>query len=192
VAYDTNRYSVPPRYAGKHVHIRVLEGALEVRADGEAIARHTVQATRYRRHVAPEHEQEFRESSTSRHALKEQFLRLGKVAETFAEELVKAHRGAAGYHMSQILKLADRFGASRVVEALHHAARYGAFHHTSVARIVRGRPSKRETPASLSEPVPTRIAEYLKGAGKRQRSLDAYAKRLHPKQRKKEDDDDGK
>jgi len=94
--------------------------------------------------------------------------------------------------MSKILKLADRFGAARVVDALRHAARYGAYHHTSVARIVRGRPSKRETPAALSEPTPTRIAEYLKGAGKRQRSLDAYAKRLRPAPRKKEGDDSGK
>jgi transposase len=190
VAYDTNRYSTPPRYAGRRVHIRVLEGILEVRADGEVIARHVVQTTRYRRHIAPEHEQEFRESSTSRHALKEQFLRLGSIAETFADELIKAHRGAAGYHMSQILKLADQFGAARVVEALRHAARYGAFHHTSVARIVRGRPGKRETPAALSEPVPTRIAEYLKGAGQRQRSLEDYAKRLRHKPAKKDEEDD--
>lgn len=190
VAYDTNRYSVPPRYAGRHVSIRVLEGMLEVRADGEEIARHAVQTTRYRRYIAAEHEQEFRESSTSRHALKEQFLRLGGNAETFADELVKAHRGAAGYHMSRILKLADLFGAARVVEALRHAARYGAFHHTSVARIVRGRPRKREAPAPLTEPVPTRIAEYLKGSGQRQRSLDHYARRLRP--RRKDEDDDGK
>ena len=42
----------------------------------------------------------------------------------------------------QILKLADRVGAARVAEALRRAARYGAFDHNAVARIVAGKPVK--------------------------------------------------
>jgi len=78
VAWETNRYSVPPRYAGHSAWVRVLEGQLEVRVEAESIATHAVQSTRNKRYVAPEHEAEFRQRSTSRHLLREQFLRLGR------------------------------------------------------------------------------------------------------------------
>ena len=162
VAWDTNRYSVSPSFVGRSVRALVLDGILDICLDGEIIASHRVRDTRHKRYVLPEHEAEFRQHSTSRHVLQEQFLRLGEVAQTFTDGLVKAHGGAAGYHISEILKLADQVGVPRVLEALRHAARYGAFGHTSVARIVRGKRPGRPRPSSFpSEPVPQHVAEYL-------------------------------
>ena len=94
--------------------------------------------------------------------LQEQFLRLGEIAQTFTDELVKAHGGAAGYHISEILKLADQVGVPRVLEALRHAARYGAFSHTSVARIVHGKKPRQRTSPVAAESPPKNVAEYLK------------------------------
>lgn len=195
VAWETNRYSVSPSFVGRSVKALVLDGILDIYLDGAIIACHRVRDTRHKRYVLPEHENEFRRHSTSRHVLQEQFLRLGEVAQTFTDGLVKAHGGAAGYHISEILKLADQVGVPRVLEALRHAARYGAFGHTSVARIVRGKRPGRPRPSSFpSEPVPQHVAEYLKAAGHSQRSLQHYERLVKAKAtraRKSEDPDDG-
>ena len=185
VAWDTNRYSVSPSFVGRSVQTMALDGILDIHLEGEIIARHQLRQTRHRRYILPEHESEFRQHSTSRHVLQEQFLRLGGIAQTFADGLVKAHGGAAGYHISEILKLADSVGMPRVLEAMRHAARYGAFSHTSVARIVHGRQPARQRASSFpSESPPQNVAEYLKASGYRQRSIEHYERLLKDKARK--------
>jgi len=184
MAWDTNRYSVSPSFVGRSVQAMELDGILDVYLDGEIIASHPLRDTRHKRYILPEHESEFRQHSTSRHVLQEQFLRLGEIAHHFTDELIKAHGGAAGYHISEILKLADQFGVPRVLEALRHAARYGAFSHTSVARIVRGKkPARQLASRAASESPPKNVAEYLKASGHRQRSIEHYERLLKEKAR---------
>lgn len=206
VAWQSVRYSVPPRLTGKDAWLHVLEGRIDVQVDGETVAEHAVTSDRGRV-ILPEHEAEFRQRSTSRHVLGEQFSRLGSGAEEFAAGLREARGGAAGYHMSKILQLADRVGVIRVAEALRHAARYGAFDHNSVARIVTGRHPPRPPGAtgprvSESEPVPAAVADFLKGAGTFQRSVATYERLARerateppdqgapPKQHRDTDDDE--
>ena len=193
VAWETNRYSVPPRYAGQTLWARVLEGHLEVRLDAEIIASHRLQTTRGKRYVAPEHEAEFRQRSTSRQVLREQFVRLGSAAAAFAAGLEQERQGAAGYHMRQILDLAERVGAARVAEALRHAERYGAFDFHAVARIVAGKPPRTSAALTPHPLTPANFSSYLKGAGTHQRSP-AHYKQLAERRRKPKgakDDDDG-
>jgi transposase len=185
VAWDTNRYSVSPSFVGRSVQAMELDGVLDVYLNGDIIASHRLRDTRHRRYILPEHESEFRQHSTSRHVLQEQFLRLGEIAQTFTDELIKAHGGAAGYHISEILKLADQLGVPRVLEALRHAARYGAFSHTAVARIVHGKkPPRRHASDVPSESPPKHVAEYLKASGHPQRSIEHYERLLAEKARK--------
>jgi transposase len=199
VAYETNRYSVPPRFVARTVSVHVLEGRIEIVLCGEIVAAHELGRTKYKRYVAPEHEAEFRATCTSRHVLQEQFGRLGPVAETFAKGLVELRGGAAGYHMSQILKLADKVGVTRVAEALRHAARYSAFDHNAIARIVAGKTT--DAPRGSLEAKagsPAQLAQYLKGTGVHQRPLEGYRRLTEqgpppptPGDDKKEDDADG-
>ena len=207
VAWQSVRYSVPPRLTGKDAWLHVLEGRMEVHVDGQIVAEHAI-GTDGPRVILPEHEAEFRQRSTSRHVLAQQFLRLGSGAEDFAAGLREARGGAAGYHMSKILQLADRVGVIRVAEALRHATRYGAFDHNAVARIVTGRHPPRPPGAPgpvvpASDPVPAHVADFLKGAGSFQRSLAAYERLARdrashpstepppPKRRGDPDDEDG-
>lgn len=176
VAWETNRYSVPPRFAGRQAWVRVLEGRLEVRVDAEVIAAHDLRSSQHKRYMAPEHEAQFRQHSTSGHVLKEQFLRLGSVADAFARGLKQERGGAAGYHMSQILKLADRVGVVRVAEALRHAERYGAFDYSAVIRIVEGKPARATVELQPRALTPQNLGPYLKGTGSYQRSPDHYQK----------------
>ncbi len=182
VAWETNRYSVPPEFAGHSATVRALDGTLAVWIGGQAVAEHPLHETRHQRYILPEHEAAFRERSTSRHVLREQFLRLGPAARAFQEGLIAAHGGAAGYHLARLLALADRVGAPRVGEALRHAVRYGAFDATAVARIVEGKtdqPLVRPAPAG---PLPQHLQEYLRGVGEHQRPLSAYQRFLQERE----------
>jgi transposase len=175
VPWNTNRYSAPPRYTGHAVTVRALEGTLQIKIGDEVLATHAIRETQHKRYIAPEHEAEFRTGSTSRHVLAESFGRLGSAADAFVEGLRQNKASAAGYHMSRILKLADRVGVLRVSDALRHAVRYGAFDATAIERIVDGRaPPERTVAPAQSETLPAHIAEYLKGAGEHQRSVDTY------------------
>ena len=70
-----------------------------------------------------------------------------------------------------------------MLEALRHAARYGAFSHTSVARIVHGKKPRQHTSPEPAEYPPKNVAEYLKASGHRQRSLEHYERLLKEKAR---------
>lgn len=177
VAWESNRYSLPPRLEGSAC-LRVLEGILEIEVGGKVVARHAVRDTKHRRYVLPEHEAEFRARSTSRHVLGEQFLRIGPAARDFADGLITDHGGAAGYHMSRILGLCERVGTPRVAEALRHAVRYGAFDFNAVARIIEGKTDQPQSAAAPTGPLPTQIVEFLRGAGDHQRPIKAYAQLL--------------
>ena len=175
VSWKTNRYSVPPRFAGTTAWLYVLEGLIQVQIDGQVVAAHPERSTRHQRYLSPEHEAEFREPSTSRHVLGEQFRRLGPSAEAFADGLAETKGAAAGYHMSRILKLADRAGQMRVGEALRHALRYGAFDYKTVERIV----AVRQPPQAVTSPAstcmtPSNLGQYLRGVGTHQRDPEQY------------------
>ena len=70
-----------------------------------------------------------------------------------------------------------------MLEALRHAARYGAFSHTSVARIVHGKKPRQGASLVAAESPPKNVAEYLKASGQRQRSLEHYERLLKEKAR---------
>jgi hypothetical protein len=73
------------------------------------------------------------------------------------------------------LKVEDKVGVLRVAEALRHGARYGAFDHNAVARIITGKHPPSRAPAFQALPAPpVRVAEFLKGAGSHQRGVDTY------------------
>jgi hypothetical protein len=178
VAWETNRYSVPPEFVGHTAKVRVLEGRLAVYMGGQAVTEHAVRETRHRRYILPEHEAAFRERSTSRHVLSEQFLRLGPAARDFEDGLIAEHRGAAGYHIARLLSLVERVGAPRVIEALRHALRYGAFDYNAVARIVEGKTDQPLLAPPSPGPLPQHLHEYLRGVGEHQRSLRDYQRLL--------------
>jgi hypothetical protein len=88
--------SAPPRLVGRQAWVRVLEGTLEIEVDGATVAAHPVGAGRFGRHILPEHEAEFRATSTSRHVLTARFLGLGSAAERFIEGLRHEHGTGGG------------------------------------------------------------------------------------------------
>lgn len=177
VHYDTNGYSVSPRYAGRDATLRVFPQRIEVLIEGDVVAVHQRSFERHQRIVLPEHEDEFKRTTPSRLVLESAFLRLGEPAKTYYEGL-RAQRGrGAGYHIKRILRLADRHGAPAVVSAMEHAARFGSYSADAVARVIsRGavRDPAPPTPEGEVPMPPDRVRRWLEGLEVEGRDLGDY------------------
>lgn len=177
VAVDTNRYSVPPRHAGRPATVRAYADRLELLVDGQVVAAHVRRHGKHGRYVLPEHESEFRKHSHSRVLLEQAFVRMGPVAEEYYEGL-QAQRGrGAGYHLQRILKLADRHGSEAITGAMTHAAHYGNYSAEAVARVVMGRVLRQQQEGAKTAPAPEppeRVRAWLEGLHVEDSDLDDY------------------
>lgn len=159
VAIDTNRYSVSPNLIGRWAKVRLYRDRLEIWVDSRFDCRHCYLNTRHDRDVLPEHEEAYKALTGQRRLLEDAFLRLGEAAASYYEGLKTARGGAAGYHLSRILKFADRYGADIVQGAMAHAARHGAYNAEAILRIIKGRPLKQTGPGSE---VPENVRAWLR------------------------------
>lgn len=178
VAVETNRYSVPPRHVGQPATVKLYAERLEILVAGETVAVHQVCRERHQRRTLPEHEAAFKRVTPSRRLLEQAFVRLGASAQDYYEGL-RAQRGrGAGYHLQRILRLADRHGTAVVTGAMAHAARYGNYSASAVARLIAGRPDAAPTKAApgdgMASAPPERVRRWLEGLHVEQRELADY------------------
>ncbi len=137
VTYCQNGYSVPWRYIGCVLPVRVTETEVIVYGPQvEEITRHASlpRSVKGQRSVHNEHRPN--ESAHRRRAqLEERFAELGEVGHQSLEGLLRLQR--YGKNQAQrVLALLGTYARSDVIAALERAVRYGAYSHAAVARIV--------------------------------------------------------
>jgi transposase len=137
VTYGQNGYSVPWRYIGCVLPVRLLERELIIYSPqlGE-IARHALLpgTARGQRAVHPEHRP--REEARQRQAeLEERFTELGEPGRRFLEGLLRAQRYGKD-QARRVLALLGTYARSDLIAALERAVRYGAYSHDAVERIL--------------------------------------------------------
>jgi transposase len=159
VLFETNRYSVPPEFAGRRVELGVHPETLAIRCDGRLIAEHARSYDRNRDHGLAEHDQvliEHRRKARQGLVMK-QFTELGPVAETYYRGL-QARRLNPATHVRKIMALSSVYGSEDLVRALEDASEAGAFGSDYIANIleVRRRVSPPPGPLHLS-----RKSDYL-------------------------------
>lgn len=176
IAFDTNRYSVPPRYVGMPATILVKEEEIEILIEGAVVALHPICRERLESKVLPEHEQEFKKSTTNTRLLEQAFIRLGPVAHDYYQGLKTSRGRGAGFHLSRLLKLTDRYGVTKVTGAMAHAARFGNYSAEAVVRVLSGR--ELTTPPSLRtlevQPPPEQVRRWLEGLEVESKDLSDY------------------
>jgi len=174
VAINTNRYSVHPDLEGKQAFVRLFHDHLEIWIDNKLEARHVYNEGKYQRDVLPEHESAYRGSSFQSELLKKAFLRLGEPATTYFEGLKKERGKAAGYHLSRILKMADRHGSDVVAGAISHAQRYGVYSADAVTRVIHGKTIKKKGQAQIVEDVPENVRQWLRSCAVESQKPSSY------------------
>ncbi|NCO51296.1 MAG: transposase [Deltaproteobacteria bacterium CG23_combo_of_CG06-09_8_20_14_all_51_20] len=159
VAMDSNRYSVPARYAGYRLTMKIYPDRLCLYHEAGLIARHVRSYERNRDFEDPDHPKELIAKRKKADDQKRffRFLALSPRAIDYFRELDSRHLNA-GHHVRKILALADIHGADAVALAMDDALKLHAAGADYIANILQCRARK------LPEPGPlhlTRRADLL-------------------------------
>jgi len=162
VAYRQNLYSVPWRYLGQVLPLRITEEELIVYGrDLEVLARHRLlpRTATGQRSEDPQHRPQ--EDSKQREAhLRACFAELGPAASRFLEGLLKTHR--LGKDQAQrVLKLLETYRKQDLTAALERAARFGAFSLRSVERILAAQAQPKTPLETLGDQQQRHLREIL-------------------------------
>jgi transposase len=160
IALDTNRYSVPSRYAGELLTVKAYPDRLCVYHQNELIARHVRSFDRRQDIEDPDHPKALLEQrhNAREQRLLSQFLALTQNAHTYYEGLV-ARRFNARQHVRKILALADIYGKADAERAIDDALVFNAFSSEYIAHLLEAR--ARGKPAAPSPLSLTRSADLL-------------------------------
>jgi hypothetical protein len=152
ISYGRNGYSVPWRYIGSTLPVRVTETAVIIYSPQvEEITRHArLSATATgQRSVHKEH----CPSADARHRqaqLEERFVELGETGRRFLEGLLRTQRYGKD-QAQRVLALLGSYTRQDLIAALERAARYGAYSHAAVERILSVQAQPKSTLESLAE-----------------------------------------
>jgi hypothetical protein len=162
VSYRQNFYSVPWRYLGQVLPLRITAEELIVYGpDLEVLARHGLlsRSVAGQRSELAEHRPQ--EDSKQREAhLRTRYAELGPAAGRFLEGLLKTHR--MGKDQAQrVLALLETYRKPDLTVALERAARFGAFSLRSVERILAAQAQPKTPLESLGDQQQRHLREIL-------------------------------
>jgi transposase len=152
VTYGQNGYSVPWRYIGSMLPVRITEKELIVyNPRVEEIARHVLLPAKVtgQRVVLKEHRPV--EDVRRRQAqLEERFAELGEPGRRFLEGLFQVQRYGKD-QAQRVLALLGTYARTDLIAALERAVQYGAYSHAAVERILSARAHPKTILEALAE-----------------------------------------
>ncbi len=152
ISYGRNGYSAAWRYIGSTLPVRVTETEVVISSPRvEEITRHALlpAPAAGQRSVHKEH----CPSEDARHRqaqLEERFVELGEAGRRFLEGLLRTQRYGKD-QAQRVLALLGSYTRQDLIAALERAARYGAYSHAAVERILSVQARPESTPESLAE-----------------------------------------
>ena len=137
VTLDTNRYSVPPRYANTHLILKAYPDRLCLYHQDQLIAEHPRSYGRHQDFEKPEHVQELLSQRRQARAqqLLTRFLALAPCAADYHRSL-EEKRHNARHHLQKIVALSEIYGPDKVRRALEDAWAYQAFSCEHIANLL--------------------------------------------------------
>jgi transposase len=137
ITYRQNGYSVPWRYIGSVLPVRVTETEVIIYDPQVAeIARHALLPRTVTGQRSTQKEHRPAEDARQRQArLEERFTELGPTGGRFLEGLLRAQRYGKD-QAQRVLALLGSYSRPDVIAALERAVRYGAYSHAAVERIL--------------------------------------------------------
>jgi transposase len=162
ITYRQNGYSVPWRYIGSTLPVRVTETEVVIYSSGiEEIARHvllprsaTGQRSVHKEHRPSEHEQH-RQAE-----LEQRFAELGAIGRQFLAGLLRAQRYGRD-QARRVLALLGTYARPDLIAALERAVRYGAYSHAAVERILAVQAKPKSTMETLAEEEQRHLPPWL-------------------------------
>lgn len=188
IAYCQNHYSVPWRYIGLTLPVRITDEELIVYGPHiEEIARHSLFARHLtgQAHLQKEHQP--RDDAEKKYeVLKQRYDELGPVAARFLEGLLKYRRyGKDEAH--KVLTLLETYHRHDLLAAIQRAVRYGAYSRSAIERILAIRAIPKTALDALAEKEQQQLKSLLGDRPVRPRSGKDYQKLLDDQTREAHD-----
>jgi transposase len=140
VTFDSNRYSVPSKYASRLLTMKVTADKLRLYDVDQLVAEHVRSYERHRDFENPDHVKELvalrRKAQRSRMVTR--FLKLSPHAREYYEQLGERRMNAA-HHVEKILALAEVYGTELTRRALDDAHALSAYSCEYVANLLEQR-----------------------------------------------------
>ena len=150
VALESNRYSVPARFAGHPLTMKAYPDRLCFYHEEKLIARHSRSYERNRDFEDPDHPKELvtqRKKARDQHIF-QRFLALSHCSVDYYRELDKRHLNS-GHHVRKIVALAEIHGEDAVACAIADAMKLHAVGSDYIANILESRARKLPEPGAL-------------------------------------------
>lgn len=140
VTLETNRYSVPPRYAGALLTAQLSSERVRLYADTVLVAEHIRRYTRHADIENPDHVRslEAAKKCGARQRMLLRFLELTPAAGPYHRGLAD-RRMNAGHHLARILGLLPAYGAPALAEAIENAHQLGAYSSDYIVNLLEQR-----------------------------------------------------
>jgi hypothetical protein len=151
VIVDTNRYSVPARYASSAVlTLKAFPDRLCFYQAQQLVAEHVRSYDRHQDFEHPDHAAPLlaQRQTARRQQLLARFLALSPQAAEYYRQL-EARRTVPRHHVQKIVALSDIYGPEKVGRALEDAFHYAAFSAEYIANILEQRERKLPEPGAL-------------------------------------------
>jgi hypothetical protein len=150
IALDTNKYSVPAKYAGARVNLKAYADRICIYYHNELIARHVRSYDRHQDIEDPEHPKALlaQRRNAREQRLLMRFLAISAKAQAYYEGL-EQHRMNARHHLRKIVALAEIYGEQAVARAIEDALSFCAFSCEYIANLLEMRNRKLPEPGAL-------------------------------------------
>ncbi len=148
VSLDTNRYSVPAKYANQRVIVKAYPDRVCIYAQDQLIARHVRCYDRHLDREDPDHPKallEQRQNAREQRVMP-RYLAISPKAQTYYEGL-EARRFNARGHVRKIIALAEIYGDAACHRAIEDAIVFHAFSSDYIAHLLESR-ARLKSPAS--------------------------------------------
>ncbi len=159
VVFESNKYSVPPEFAGRHVELGIYPDKILIRCESKLIAEHARSYEHNRDYGLPDHDKALIEQRRkAKHGIiMKQFMALGTIAETYYQGM-QARRLNPETHVRKIMALLSIYGSDDIIRALEDGAEAGAFGSDYIANILEMRRRVMPQPGPLHL---SRKSDYL-------------------------------
>jgi hypothetical protein len=151
VRVDGNRYSVPSRYAGRKLLLKLYADRLCLYDAEQLVAQHLRSYERGRDIEQSEHARPLieRKRRANEQVLFKRFLTLSPNAETYYRQLAE-RKLSWRLHLRKIMALVDIYGPAKVARALEDALHFQAFASEYIANILEQRERRLPDPGPLT------------------------------------------
>lgn len=156
IAFDGNRYSVPPQFARRPLSVHARRDELRLLHEGQVVAQHVRSYERGQVLVLPEHQLAVRalRQRPRQQALAQAFDAWGPQARAFHLHLDRQPI-KTGVHLRRLLRLAQLYGRTEVLAAMARAVELASYDAAAVEHLLLAERRRRQLPTPTL-PTPKR------------------------------------